>query len=183
MKKLLVSILMAAFIITTLISPACSESESKENPIAVMETSMGTMKFEVFKDKVPTTAANFINLADSRFYDGLIFHRVWIDFIIQTGDPTGTGYGGSDTTIPLEINSELKHVDGAVGMARSMDPNSATSQFYICDEAQQDLDGNYTVFGQVTEGMDVVRAIAAVPVDSNLKPLQDVTVTRISIED
>ncbi|OGO05262.1 MAG: hypothetical protein A2Y60_04860 [Chloroflexi bacterium RBG_13_54_9] len=163
------------------IATAFGTSCSHTDPIAIMETSMGTIKFKIYENKVPTTAANFIDLANSGFYDGLIFHRVIDDFVIQSGDPTGTGTGGSGTTIPLEINSELTHGDGAVGMARGSDPNSATSQFYICDKAQHGLNGKYAVFGQVIEGMDVIRAIAAVPVDSKDKPLQDVVITRITI--
>jgi len=187
MKKLLISLLAILLILSTVVvGLACNSTDNGElssngNPIAIMETSMGTIKFEIYQDKVPTTATNFIDLANSGFYDGLIFHRVEDNFVIQSGDPTGTGFGGSGTTIPLEINSDLSHQDGAVGMARSYDPNSATSQFYICDGAQHGLDGNYAVFGQVIEGMDVVRAIAAVPVDSNYKPLEDVVITQITI--
>lgn len=182
MKKPLISILVAALLIVS-ITMACSESGSKANQIAVVETSMGTIKLEIYEDKVPITAANFINLANSGFYDGLIFHRVVDNFVIQGGDPTGTGTGGSGTTIPLEINPELRHYDGAVGMARSSDPNSATSQFYICDGAQHSLDGSYAVFGRVIEGMEVVRAIAAVPVGSDNKPLQDVVMTQVMIKE
>jgi len=152
------------------------------NRIATIETSMGTIKFELYEQRAPITTANFIKLAESGFYDGLIFHRVVDDFVIQTGDPTGTGTGGSGETIVLEIDEELTHEDGAVGMARTADPNSATSQFYICDGAQHGLDDNYAVFGQVFEGMDVVRAIAGVPVDAQHKPLEDVVMTRVTIE-
>lgn len=179
----MISILLPALLIVSMTVMACGNSASNTNRTAVMETSLGTIKFEIYEDKVPTTAANFIDLASSGFYDGLIFHRVVDNFVIQTGDPTGTGTGGSETTIPLEINSGLKHNDGAVGMARTADPNSATSQFYICDGAQHGLDGNYAIFGQVIEGMDVVRDIAAVAVNSKNKPLQDVVVTRITITD
>ena len=121
-------------------------------------------------------------MAESGFYDGLIFHRVVDNFVIQTGDPLGTGMGGSAQTITLEAVEGLTHTDGAVGMARSQDPNSATSQFYICDGPQHNLDGNYAVFGRVIEGMDVVRAIASVKVDANKKPLETVTMTRVYIE-
>jgi len=151
------------------------------NPTATMETSMGTIKFELYQQRVPNTVENFIKLAESGFYDGLIFHRVIDDFVIQTGDPTGTGAGGSDETINLEIVDELTHVDGAVAMARSGDLNSASSQFYICDGEQPDLDGNYTVFGQVFEGMSVVREIASVATDDDDKPLENVTVISITI--
>lgn len=151
------------------------------NPTATMETSKGTIKFELYQQRVPNTVDNFIKLAESGFYDGLIFHRVIDDFMIQTGDPTGTGTGGSDETIDLEVVGELKHVDGAVAMARSGDVNSATSQFYICDGDQPELDGSYTVFGQVFEGIGVVREIASVPTDENDKPLEDVIVEKVTI--
>jgi cyclophilin family peptidyl-prolyl cis-trans isomerase len=152
------------------------------NRIAVLETSKGIIKFELYEDKAPVTTANFIKLAESGFYDGLIFHRVIEDFVIQTGDPLGNGTGGSGETINLEINKNLTHTDGAVGMARGSKPNSASSQFYICDGAQHHLDGDYTVFGQVIEGMDVVRAIAAVATGANSKPLQDVVMTKATIQ-
>jgi cyclophilin family peptidyl-prolyl cis-trans isomerase len=153
------------------------------NRVAVLETSKGRIKFELYEDKAPITTANFIKLAESGFYDGLIFHRVVDNFVIQTGDPKGNGMGGSSETIKLEINKDLTHTDGAVGMARSSNPNSASSQFYICDGAQHGLDGSYAVFGQVIEGMDVVRAIAAVPVNATTsKPLQNVVMTKVTIE-
>jgi cyclophilin family peptidyl-prolyl cis-trans isomerase len=153
------------------------------NRIAVLETGKGTIRFQLHEDKAPITTANFIRLAKRGFYDGLIFHRVIDDFVIQTGDPLGTGMGGSEETIVLEINKNLTHTDGAVGMARSSNPNSASSQFYICDGPQhKSLDGKYAVFGQVIEGMDVVRAIAAVPTGANDKPLQDVVMTKVTIE-
>jgi cyclophilin family peptidyl-prolyl cis-trans isomerase len=154
-----------------------------KNRVAVLETSKGRIKFELYEDKAPITTANFIKLAESGFYDGLIFHRVVDNFVIQTGDPKGNGTGGSSETIKLEINKDLTHTDGAVGMARSSNPNSASSQFYICDGAQHGLDGSYAVFGQVIEGMDVVRAIAAVPVNAaTSKPLQNVVMTKVTIE-
>ena len=153
------------------------------NRVAVLETSKGRIKFELYEDKAPITTANFIKLAESGFYDGLIFHRVVDNFVIQTGDPKGNGTGGSSETIKLEIDKDLTHTDGAVGMARSSNPNSASSQFYICDGAQHGLDGSYAVFGQVIEGMDVVRAIAAVPVNATTsKPLQNVVMTKVTIE-
>ena len=149
---------------------------------ATLHTSEGSIEIELFPEDAPKTVANFSKLAGDGFYDGLIFHRVIKGFVIQTGDPKGTGMGGSEQTIKLEINKDLTHTDGAVGMARSLDRDSASSQFYICDGAQHDLDGNYAVFGQVIEGLDIVRAIAAVPIDANKKPLQDVVMTRVSIE-
>ena len=111
----------------------------------------------------------------------MLFHRVVDDFVIQTGDPTGTGGGGSDEVIWLEIRPDLLHVDGAVGMARSSDFNSATSQFYICDGAQEDLNGRYAVFGQVIEGMDVVEKIESLKTDSQDRPVEDVVINRIEL--
>jgi cyclophilin family peptidyl-prolyl cis-trans isomerase len=131
------------------------------NPTAVIVTNKGEIRFELFEKRAPVTVANFIALAESGFYDGLTFHRYEPGFVIQGGDPNGDGTGGSDKTIPLEIHPELRHVEGAVGMARSQDPNSASSQFYITLAPTPFLDGNYAVFGRVTEGMDVVKALRA----------------------
>lgn len=132
-----------------------------DNPIAVISTNKGEFKFELYTKRAPITTANFIKLAKSGFYDGLKFHRYEPGFVIQGGDPLGTGMGGSKETIPLEINPELKHGKGAVAMARSQDPNSASSQFYVTLAPSHFLDGNYAVFGQVTEGMDVVKKLRA----------------------
>lgn len=129
------------------------------NRIATIETEKGIIKFELYEKRAPITTANFIKLAESGFYDGLIFHRIISGFMIQGGDPQGTGFGGSDETINLEIHPELRHTDGAVAMARSNDRNSASSQFYITMGPQSFLDDNYAVFGQVIEGKDVVRQI------------------------
>lgn len=171
--------LVGILALTPLMSMSCGSSTSRT---AVLETSMGTIKFQLYEVGAPITAANFIKLAQSGFYDGLIFHRVIDDFVIQTGDPTGTGMGGSGETIRLETSKSLTHIDGAVGMARGTEPDSASSQFYICDGPQVGLDGRYAVFGRVTEGMEVVRAIAAVATDASDKPLVDVVLTRVTIE-
>lgn len=125
-----------------------------QNPLVKLETNSGIIILEIFSD-VEKTAKNFLDLVSSGFYDGLIFHRYVPGFVIQGGDPTGTGMGGSDKTIPLEI-SDHRHDKGALGMARSQDLNSASSQFYICLESAYNLDGNYCVFGRVTEGMGAV---------------------------
>src|SRR5579863_1905496 len=108
------------------------------------ETTQGNFKAEVFSD-VKAHAENFISLVSKGFYDGLIFHRYEPNFVIQGGDPTGTGMGGSGKTVPLEITNH-QHVKGAVGMARSQDPNSASCQFYVCLEDAHFLDKGYTVF-------------------------------------
>ena len=157
-----------------------------KNPVVVIETSQGTIKAELRPAAAPKTVQNFIDLADRKFYDGLKFHRVVPNFVIQGGDPKGDGTGGSGANIPLEIKCAdgtmtegqtatcpvaLSHKDGALAMARSQDPNSASSQFYITNGEQKFLDGNYAVFGYVTEGMDTVWKIQ----------MGD-TITRIHIE-
>lgn len=134
-------------------------TESKMTKYAIIETEKGIIKAELYTAKAPVTAKNFIDLANSGFYNGLTFHRVEPGFVVQGGDPKGDGTGGSGKTIPLEINSELKHVKGALAMARSQNPDSASSQFYITLDETPFLDGNYAVFGKVAMGMDAVEKI------------------------
>ncbi len=136
-----------------------AEAENKMTKYAVIETDKGTIKAEMYTEKAPITAKNFIDLANSGFYNGLKFHRVERDFVIQGGDPKGDGTGGSGKNILLEINPDLKHVEGALAMARSQDPNSASSQFYITLAPTPFLDGQYAVFGKVASGMEVVKKI------------------------
>lgn len=128
-------------------------------PMVTVETEKGSFKFAMFPDSAPNTVSNFISLVRIGFYDGLTFHRVEPDFVVQGGDPNGDGSGGPGYYIKAEFNSR-PHLEGTVAMARADDPNSAGSQFYICLSPQPGLDGKYTVFGQVTEGMDVVKKIA-----------------------
>ena len=171
-----------------------AQTEEKGNPIAVIDTSMGIIKVELFEDKVPNTCENFIKLANDGFYDGLVFHRVIDDFMIQGGGFTADGtqkvspYGPID----LEINEDVHHVDGTIAMARTSDPNSATSQFFIDDGDQPQLEPGgvdqygYTAFGIVIDGIDVVREIASVETTSKYGmqdwPVDDVTIISITIE-
>jgi peptidyl-prolyl cis-trans isomerase A (cyclophilin A) len=155
---------------------------TSENRTAVIETSKGTIKVELDEKRAPITTANFIKLAESGFYDALIFHRIIKGFMIQGGDPQGTGMGGAKETINLEIHPELRHIDGAISMARSANPNSASSQFFICDGPQASLDNNYAVFGKTVEGIDVVHAIAAVATGANDRPAEQMTMTKVTIE-
>ncbi len=127
---------------------------STANPKVKIETTQGDITVELFSD-VPLSTKNFLELASSGFYDGLTFHRYEPGFVIQGGDPDGTGMGGSKKTVPLEITAH-RHLKGALGMARTNDPNSATSQFYICLADTPFLDDKYAVFGQVVDGMDNV---------------------------
>ncbi len=139
------------------------------NRKAIIETDKGNITIELFEDKAPITAGNFIDLVEKGFYDGLKFHRYEPGFVIQGGDPRGNGTGGyTDPTtgrerrIQLEVSPELKHGDaGGVAMARSSDPNSASCQFYITLGPAAFLDMNYAVFGRVTDGMDAVKQLRA----------------------
>ncbi len=156
---------------------------------AILETNKGTIKIELYTDKAPVTAANFIRLANGGFYSGLVFHRVIPGFMIQGGGfyPDGGQKASPYGAINLEINPALKHTDGAVAMARTNDPNSATSQFYICDGPQDFLNGNYAVFGQVTEGMDIVKSIASVKTATKFGyysdwPVEDVLIESVRVE-
>jgi cyclophilin family peptidyl-prolyl cis-trans isomerase len=173
-KRGRLAIILAVIMLNMSIFPQVAGQENGEgedctscNRIAVLETDYGTITFMLYENITPITTANFIGLAESGHYTNVLFHRIVDDFVIQTGDGGGTG-----DPIPLEIHPNATHVDGAVGMARSDDPDSAEDQFYICDGAQHGLDGDYAVFGIVTEGMEVVREIAQVPVygENNPRP-------------
>lgn len=147
----------------------------------------GVMKLELYPDCAPITVANFVKLAKSGFYDGLIFHRVISGFMIQGGDPMGTGYGGSDEKIKGEfaqngVANDLSHTRGVISMARSQMPDSASSQFFICHDDARFLDGQYAAFGKVTDGMDVVDAIASVPTDPADRPMIPQTIKCIVVE-
>ncbi|MCK4596794.1 peptidylprolyl isomerase [bacterium] len=156
--------------------------------VAVIKTTLGTIVLEFFEEDAPKHVANFKKLAGEGFYDGITFHRVIPGFMIQAGDPltkdddrSNDGTGGPGYTIDAEFNSR-KHLRGTLSMARKPDPNSAGSQFFICLKPQPGLDGQYTIFGQVTEGMDVVDKIAEVQRDKKDNPLQKVVMEKVSIE-
>jgi peptidyl-prolyl cis-trans isomerase A (cyclophilin A) len=164
-------------------------ADSSGNRIAVIDTTMGTIRVQLYEDKMPITTANFIKLANDGFYDGLVFHRVIDNFMIQGGGfyPNGTQKRDPYGTIKLETSPDVLHVDGAISMARLSSPvDSATSQFFICDGAQSSLDGQYAAFGKVIDGMDVVRAIAAVKTTTKYVsyenwPVNDVIINSITI--
>lgn len=157
--------------------------EDMEKLTAVVETGEGVIKFKFFPRDAPNTVRNFIKLASSHFYDGLIFHRMIDGYLIQTGCPKGTGYGGPGYTIKAEFNGR-PHLEGTVAMARTANPDSAGSQFYITLSPQPRLDSYYTVFGQVVEGLTVIHALAKTPVDikANYKPLNPPVMKRVTIE-
>ena len=147
---------------------------------AVMHTNHGDITLELFDEDAPKTVENFLKLTRDGFYDGVIFHRVIPDFMIQGGDPTGTGTGGPGYTFEDEINDH-KVERGALAMANA-GPNTNGSQFFVVTtQAAPWLDGKHTVFGRVTEGMDVVDAISAVETDASDRPHEEVTIQRVEL--
>ena len=196
--------------------PSPMEQSYEGNPIVIINLTyesgigggvdiQGDIVLELFINWAPITVTNFVDLVEQSFYDGIFFHRVIDDFVIQTGDPTcktvgiypasdpGCGSNGSDENIPFEADANLTHINGAVGMARSVDPDSASSQFYICDSSQhgldngnrsQDDDPGYAVFGVVREGMEIVQAVAQVPTSNDPlnRPLYEVHINSITLE-
>ena len=147
----------------------------------------GTMRLELYEDKAPITVKNFEKLVEQKFYDNLIFHRIIKDFMIQGGDPEGTGMGGSKENIKGEflmngVNNPISHKRGTISMARAQNPNSASSQFFICHRDCKFLDGNYAAFGDMIDGFEVLDKIASVATAHNDRPLKDVTIETIRIE-
>lgn len=176
MKKRVFAMVAVALVITTLF--ACGKEEAEANAqesesaalltgtqkIQIDIKDYGTIIVSLDADSAPITVTNFMSLVDAGFYDGLTFHRIIEGFMMQGGDPTGTGVGGSDNTIKGEfaangVDNPIQHKRGTISMARSMDPNSASSQFFICHEDCPSLDGQYAAFGQVESGIEVVDEI------------------------
>ena len=152
-------------------------------PRATIETTKGTIVIELHKDEAPKTVENFVKLATQGFYNGIIFHRVIPGFMIQTGDPTGTGTGGPGYAFADEFSPTLHHDGpGVVSMANA-GPNTNVSQFFITLAPTPWLDGKHTIFGRVVEGQEVVDLIAAAPRNPNDKPLQDIAMTRVTISE
>ena len=145
------------------------------------------IRLELYPEVAPITVANFEKLAKSGFYDGLIFHRVIKGFMIQGGDPEGTGMGGSDERIKGEfaangIKNDLKHERGVISMARSQNPNSASSQFFIMHKDAPHLDGQYAAFGRVVEGIEVVDEIAETKTDFRDRPLKEQKIKKVTVD-
>lgn len=161
----------------------------KEKIMVVIELENGKkIKLELYPDKAPITCANFEKLVREGFYDGLIFHRVISGFMIQGGDPEGTGMGGAKEKIKGEFSmngvpNDIKHVRGVISMARSMNPNSASSQFFIMHKDAPHLDGQYAAFGKVVEGIEAVDEIAETKTDYNDRPLNDIKMKKVYIEE
>ena len=161
---------------------------SNQNPIVTFTMENGdVMKAELYPDVAPNTVNNFISLVKKGFYDGLIFHRVIAGFMIQGGDPEGSGMGGPGYSIKGEFNyngveNSLKHSRGVLSMARAQHPESAGSQFFIMHKDAPHLDGAYAAFGKVIEGMDVVNKIADTPTDYSDRPLEDQVMESVTVD-
>ncbi len=160
----------------------------KENPVVTIEMENGDiMKAELYPDIAPNTVNNFISLANSGYYDGLIFHRVIDGFMIQGGCPDGTGMGGPGYQIKGEFSqngfeNDLAHTRGVLSMARAMSPDSAGSQFFIMHQDAPHLDGAYAAFGKIIDGMDVVDKIASVPTDYNDRPKEQQKMKKVTVD-
>ena len=202
MKKIIcvaLSLLMLGFVFTSCSKPpkadeidlstvesldGITDSDKETDYVLITVEGYGEMLVRLFPDVAPETVKNFKKLVGQGFYNGLIFHRVIEDFMIQGGDPEGTGMGGSDQTIKGEFakngfENNLSHKRGVISMARSNKPDSASSQFFIMHKDTSYLDGQYASFGFVVYGLDTVDKIAAVNTNDNDKPLEDVVITSI----
>lgn len=178
--------LAISLILGTVFFAGCGK---KEYPIVTLTIEgKGDIVIELYHDKAPETVANFISLVEEGFYDGLTFHRIISGFMIQGGDPEGTGRGGPGYTIKGEFASngftqnDLKHKRGIISMARSQHPDSAGSQFFIMHEDAPHLDGDYAAFGKVIKGMDVVDEIAETPTDANDYPLEPQVIEKATVQ-
>jgi peptidyl-prolyl cis-trans isomerase B (cyclophilin B) len=148
----------------------------------IVKTNKGPIESTLFASKAPATVANFLNLASRGYYDGLKFHRVIKNFMIQGGDPTGTGTGGPGYQLKSEFNAR-KHVRGVLSMARSQNPHSAGSQFFVMHADSPFLDGQYTAFGMTKSGLEVVDKIVSLPTDGNDRPRKPPTIKKVLIEE
>jgi peptidyl-prolyl cis-trans isomerase B (cyclophilin B) len=187
-------VILALVMAATLMFSACGKggNEVNNDPNPKVEITMedgGKILLELDREAAPKTVANFLKLVDEGFYDGLTFHRIIPGFMIQGGDPEGTGMGGSKDTVEGEfsangIENNISHERGVISMARAQDPNSASSQFFITNaDASRSLDGSYAAFGKVLKGMEEVDKISAVETDASDKPLTPVVIKTIKVVD
>jgi len=186
LKKILL-LMMTALLLLSVGCTAAGKTGKGEtgmtNPIAVFETSEGTFEIELYADKAPKTVENFVTLTKKGFYDGLIFHRVIDGFMIQGGDPQGTGTGGPGYTIDDEFHPDLKHDSAGILSMANAGPNTGGSQFFITLEKTPWLDGHHAVFGKVIKGMDVVRAIGKAETDFTDRPFKNIVMKKVTIRE
>lgn len=181
--KLMSIIAMAAMIYGCAGFFAATAEAAVKRQTATFDTSMGTFKVELFNDLAPETVKNFTDLAQKGFYDGIVFHRIIDQFMIQGGCPQGNGMGGPGYTIPDEFGQGLKHDKPGILSMANAGPNTGGSQFFITLVPTPWLDGKHAIFGQVSEGMDVVEKMGKVPTDSRDRPLQKVVINKLTIND
>lgn len=165
---------------------ATTDAKKDDKPtgnIVKFETTMGTFKVKLYTEKAPITTKNFIDLVNKGFYNGIIFHRIIDGFMIQGGDPTGTGRGGSGTKIKDEFGAGLKHDKKGILSMANAGPNTGESQFFITLGPQPHLDGKHAVFGEVIDGMSVVDKIGKVKTGGMDKPVEDVKMTKVTMTD
>ncbi len=158
-------------------------TDTKGKNIVKMETTMGTIKIKLFTKEAPITTQNFIDLINKKFYDGIIFHRVIDGFMIQGGDPKGTGTGGSDKTIQDEFGPGLKHSKAGMLSMANRGPNTGTSQFFITLAPTPHLDGKHAIFGEVIGGMDVVNKIGKTKTGQGDRPVEEIKMTKVTMVD
>ena len=159
-----------------------NSEEETLNRVAVIETNLGTMEIELFNDKAPRTVSNFVDLIEKGFYDGVIFHRIISGFMIQGGDPTGTGRGGPGYTIDDEFHPDLKHDSKGILSMANAGPNTGGSQFFITLAPTPHLDNRHAVFGKLISGEEVLDEIGAVPTGPNDKPINEVKMIKVTIK-
>lgn len=189
-KRFLASLLVCALALVGCSNNTSDEARTtpKELPVAtIVFKDYGTVKAELYPNIAPNTVNNFISLANNGFYDNLTFHRIIKDFMIQGGDPEGTGIGGPGYSIKGEFTknnfkNDLKHTEGVLSMARSINNDSAGSQFFIMTKDTPSLDGEYASFGKVISGMDIIHEIENVETDANDKPVKDVIIESIKVD-
>ncbi len=183
-------LLVASLLIITGVFFMTSESNAQtgivqpvnpKNPVVTIETELGTIKAEIFEDKAPITSANFIKLVKEGYYDGIIFHRIIKDFMVQTGDPQGTGMGGPGYTIKDEFHPRLKHVGAGILSMANAGPDTGGSQFFITLVPTGWLDNKHAVFGQVIEGLDVVMKLGSVETGMYDRPVKTVSMQKVTV--
>lgn len=188
LSKIPVILLVLTLAIGTASLTGCGKKGVKYPTVTMTIEGKGDIVLELYPEKAPETVANFISLVEDGFYDGLTFHRIISGFMIQGGDPEGTGMGGPGYSIKGEFadngftQNDLKHVRGVISMARSQHPDSAGSQFFIMHEDAPHLDGAYAAFGKTIKGMDVVDAIAETPTDMRDYPNEPQVIKKVTVQ-
>ncbi|MGL5254590.1 MAG: peptidylprolyl isomerase [Brevinema sp.] len=181
MNKLMLTAMLLLGGTMSLAQEGAIQPINPKNPTALIKTTMGDVQIELFVDKAPLTASNFITLAKKGYFNGIIFHRVIPDFMVQTGDPTGTGTGGPGYNIKDEFNLTLKHSKPGVLSMANAGPNTGGSQFFITVAATPWLDNKHAIFGQVIKGMDVVNKISVTPRNAQDRPRTEVKMTSVTV--